>query len=219
MNINPQYVSTTKLVKQHKISSSSDFFQELILLGLLTKKNNKYELTKYGVEIGGVYQYNDKNEVWVAWEINSLDKIIVNYQNSKVRKISNRHMLIIDNVELKYSFNNECTEAINIIVCTIKDEYNFYYEFNRRLEDNKVNGLIEKIKSKGIIDTNYWTLKNMDEYDNYDSDMNYSSNDDYDDYDNEDNDTDRLIDKVSNTLGYRVDEGLARAFIHDMSKL
>ncbi len=62
-------------------------------------------------------------------------------------------------------------------------------------------------------------IKNMDEYDNYDSDMNYSSNDDYDDYDNEDNDTDRLIDKVSNTLGYRVDEGLARAFIHDMSKL
>jgi len=174
MNSNIQYFSTTRIAKLHNIKASPDLFDYLIYL--------QYQLTKIGVELGGIYQSNNKNESWVAWRDDCLDNIINDLKESinNNRKTINQEILIINNVEVKYIYQNDDIEdLIYIIVCTIKNEENIYYELNQQIIYNNVaEKLIEKIQSKGIIDPRYWKSKEMENYNNYFSDHDY----DYDDY-------------------------------------
>jgi hypothetical protein len=222
MNENIQFLSTTRIAKLHNMKATPDLFDYLIEKQLLIKINKQYQLTKTGVEIGGIYQSNNKNESWVAWKNGCLDKYINDLKIliEKNKKIMNIPILIVDNVEAKYIYEDDNIEyLINIIVCTIKNEQNYYYELNQQIEYNEVlEELVEKIKRKGIINPRYWTRKNIENYNDYYSDHNYDYNDHYY-YDNsEEGEVKRMINEVSNTLGYDVDEGLARSFMHDMSK-
>lgn len=215
MNYNPEYISTTRLAKQFKLKST-DIFNELITHKLIIKDVKTYKLTKNGVKTGGIYQTNDKNETWIAWRTGALNQIIdIIMDNKKQSNITNHILLVVNHVEIKESYTNESSnESTQIIVCTIENEENYYYELKKKIYDYSTSRkLVEKIKKKGIIDTQYWIKKDIDKYDYYDSDLAIENNmyDYHDEFD--------LVNEVSRELGYSVDEDLARAFMHDKSKL
>lgn len=186
MNSNIQYLSTTKIAKIHNIQASPDLFDYLIYLQLLIKVNKEYQLTKTGVELGGIYQSNHKNESWIAWKDGCLDTIISDLKASaNYKKIKNHEILVIDNVEVKYNYKNdnfilEDDDLVYIIVCTIKNEKNIYYELTQQIINSDITDkLVEKIKNKGIIDPRYWCSKEMENYNNYFSDGCEGVADDY----------------------------------------
>ena len=196
MNSNIQYLSTTRIAKLHNIKASPDLFDYLIYLQLLIKINKEYQLTKTGVELGGIYQSNHKNEQWVAWKDGCLNNIINDLKtfiNSK--KITNQEILIINNIEVKYNYKNsdiEDLDLIYIIVCSIKNEENVYYELNQQLINSDVaDKLVDKIQNKGIINPRYWNKKEMKNYNNYFSDSNDDYNNNY--YDESNDDDPRLV--------------------------
>lgn len=143
-------------------------------------------------------------------------------KNITQSKLMVKNEKLVKDVEIKYAYQDQDTEVlVNVIVCTIQNEEDYYYELNQKIQyDNIAEKLVDKIKSKGSIDIKYWTCKNMEDY--YSDYSEYSDfNNDDDDYydDSEAGETKRMISNVSYTLGHQVDEDIARAFMHDFSKL
>ena len=159
-----KYTSTSKIAREHNIKASPYLFDYLISLGLLIKEHKKYKLTKQGVELGAIYQKNNNNESWVAWKEYSLDNIINNLKKKLIseNKIITTKMLIVDRLEYEPSCMDE---SAYVILCFTQGNENYYYEFNKILEnEDKARELVEKIEKKGIIDPEYWSEIDMGEY-------------------------------------------------------
>ncbi|MFA6788618.1 MAG: hypothetical protein WC149_05965 [Arcobacteraceae bacterium] len=158
----------------------------------------------------------------IRWTTKGRDYILKNINQNELSE----NIKIVDDVELRYTHpNNDLTEYVDayIILCKVKNEENNIYKLNQKINySNIAEELIEKIIKKGSINTKYWTCYTDEELQKseiiYWSDSDFSDMDDdyYDD--SEEGETQRMINEVSNQLGYDVDEGLARSFIHDMSK-
>ncbi len=114
-NINKNLLSTTAIARKHNIiNAKPHFFNFLIEEKYLVKRNNTYEVTQKGQNVGGTYHTNENNEMWVVWDEDSFKEIIYKFKVSILNKynISTiNHMTHIDNLEtiLKYglySHNN-----------------------------------------------------------------------------------------------------------------
>lgn len=192
------YMSTTRIAKSQNIQASPYLFDYLIELGFLTKEFGKYQLTKSGVEMGGIYQSNNKGEQWVAWKENSLNKIINELKFLKKVSVEDQKPLIVDKVEIQ-EFNYD--ERYKVI-CFTKDEKDYYYELNQILTSEKfAMSLANKIRTKGIINPilwdkieifNYHISKESSTYD----DNEYDMTDVYDDFATEDGEPTYLSDGV-----------------------
>ncbi len=64
-----EYFSTTKLASVHDISRD-DLFQKLKDLGLVDRKNNKWNLTKLGEQKGGQIRKTTEGDEFIAWPEN-----------------------------------------------------------------------------------------------------------------------------------------------------
>jgi len=86
--------------------------------------------------------------------------------------ITNQKMLFIDELELKSDLKDNTDDLIHIVICTIKNEQNYYYELKQQFEyKNIAEDLIEKIYIKGIINPEYWYCKDIKDYNSYYSDI------------------------------------------------
>lgn len=124
--------------------------------------------------------HNKKGETYsqIRWTKKGKDYIIEHQS-----KLIVKNEKLIKDVEIKYACQDQDTEDLmNIIVCTIQNEEDYYYELNQKIQnDNIAEKLVDKIKSKGSIDIKYWTCKNIEDYYSYYSEYSDFNNDD-DDY-------------------------------------
>ena len=108
----------------------------------------------------------------IDWTNNriKLSKQIDNIK-SEIKKYQIEYNKIIDEVCVNYNYidiDDWGGDRINIITCTIKNDENYYYELIQRFEyTNIADDLIEKMKDKGVIDTKYWLIKDMNDYNKY----------------------------------------------------
>lgn len=225
-NIFKSTFSTTDILKEcNQIDTMNQLNYILKNIKLLLANNELSENTIIN-EFAIIFKSkNKKGEKYsqTRWTKKGKDYILKYINHDELSE----NIKIIKDVELRFThLNNDLYDYIDayIIICTIKNEENNIYKLNQKIEYNDIaDELIDKIIKKGSIETKYWTCYTIEELQN--SEIIYWSNSDYNNIDNddyfensEDGENKRIIAKVSNQLGYEADEGLARSFIHDMSK-
>jgi len=224
--------STTDISKEcNQIENANQLKYFLKIFNLLEKNNN---LSQSTVNNGLAILFNGKNKKGesysqIRWTKKGKEYILKNINQDELQDYVH-----INGLELKYTKQNN--KNIYIIICIIENENNFYYELNQKIENLDIaNQTILKIKDKGNIDLQYWTIKKRTYYNNYCSDFeshnlycwgNNFRDDQLDCWEDEGNSYDesnprdikRMINDVSDILGYQVDENLAKSYIYDISR-
>ncbi|AOA96892.1 DUF4433 domain-containing protein [Klebsiella pneumoniae] len=95
-----QLVSTTTYGKIIGIDAKHCLFDFLLKKGVITKDNNKYKLTDYGMEYGD-YLHNENGEQFIGWHKSKLDTITKELSSIYLEKLTFRlfHMTHISNLK------------------------------------------------------------------------------------------------------------------------
>lgn len=220
--------STTDIAKEYSyIDTANQLNYILKKINILSQNGELSKFTidnKFGLVFHGT---NKKGEKYSQIRYTKEGKDYILKSDNQKKPIDSKATKKIKDVEIRYiCHNNDINENIEayVIICFIENEEGIVYELNQKIKYNDVaESLVNKIIDKGVIDLRYWSSKKIEELSTdeiiywTDSDFDFDFSDDYYD-DSEAGDTKRMIDDVSNQLGYDVDEDLARAFVHDMSR-
>lgn len=224
--------STTEIAKEcENVDTANQLNFLLKNINILTKDG---KLSKFSIDngFGLIYQgINKKGEKYsqIRYTQKGNNYILksINQDTTNTKKIKDAEIRYI------HKKNDPLQDLeFHAIIAFADEDKNIIYELNQKIKSYKVaQELIIKITNKSVIDLKYWTCRTIKDLDN--SNITYWSNSDLyldfsndccDDFDNnyyddsEEGETKRMINDVSRQLGYDVDEDLARAFIHDMSR-